>query len=268
MNVPALVFRHRSALLALLTIPLVCWALVAGPALASEAPALAAGAALVVFGAALRVWAARVIGKRARVRRAGAKVLAADGPYGRLRNPLYVANGAILVGLAALAGGGWWTLAVLAGVAAVYSVVVHHEEGQLRQILGAPYLEYCAHVPRWLPRPGRKVPAELRGSEPWPWSDVLVREKNMLLLPVGAALVLWVRAGLLQPVDGWLAGRGLPALVVLAPVAIVVGTILNGVKEEVKLRRHAEARAAAQGAAPDPDAGRPAGEPASSAGPT
>lgn len=233
-----LCFRHRSALLLLLVPPVILAA--AGPPSAPWEVAL--GLALLASGAALRLWAARRIGKRARVRVARAPVLVTSGPYARVRNPLYVANGAALVGLGLVAGGlplGAW---LLASVALVYTLVVAHEEGQLAAALGRPYLEYCARVPRWAPWPGRR--AVTAPADTWPWTHVLRREAGLAWLPVAAAAVLLAQGGQL-PLAAWLdaparlvgvgAGAGAPLLVW---GAVALAALANAATTEAKLRRH------------------------------
>lgn len=237
-----LCFRYRSALLLLLVPPIVVAALRQAPIAAGE---VAAGIALVAGGVALRLWAARSIGKRARVRDAGAQSLITAGPYGRVRNPLYLANGAVLVGLGALAGGALVGLGLLAGVAVVYGLVVRHEEAQLSRALGAPYAGYRAIVPRWFPWPGRRAEPDPEAT-PHTWGEVLRRERSLLWVPVAVAAIAATRSGhlpleralrlLLDPV-------GVPPVAGVL-VAFTVGALATVVSTEVKLRRHRRARAA------------------------
>lgn len=246
-----LCFRYRSALLLLLVPPIVVGALGRAPLVAAE---VVAGVALVVAGVALRVWAARSIGKRARVRDAGAQTLITAGPYGRVRNPLYLGNGAVLVGLGALGGGASVGLGLLLGVAVVYGLVVRHEETQLKRALGAPYEDYLTAVPRWCPWPGRAAPLDPEAS-PHPWGEVARRERSLLWVPFAVAAVAATRTGSL-PLEAAL--RTLLDPVGLPPIAGVVASfgiaaLATIVSTEAKLRRHRRARAAlaaAEGAPP------------------
>jgi protein-S-isoprenylcysteine O-methyltransferase Ste14 len=112
---------------------------------------ICAGSMLVAAGVAIAVVAVR------RFRRAGthvepwkpALVLATDGPYGWVRNPMYV--GVMLtvagfgVGLAAD-----WVVALLVPMGLVLHVgVVKREERYLAAKFGAPYRAYQARVPRY-----------------------------------------------------------------------------------------------------------------------
>ena len=74
------------------------------------------------------------------------------GPYRLMRNPMYVANVAIIVG-SGIVFRSWW----LFGWAAVVLVAFHlfaiaYEEPTLRRSFGDEYEEYCRATPRWLPR--------------------------------------------------------------------------------------------------------------------
>lgn len=239
-----LAFRHRSVLLLIPVAPVIVWATQAGPPAGQELVAAGLGAALALLGGALRVWAVRAIGKRARVRHAGAKELLVAGPYARVRNPLYVANTAIVAGLALVAGGGPWALAVLVATLCVYALVVRHEEEQLVGLFGAEYDEYRARVPRWLPRLRAATSDEVT---PWPWSDVLRREAGLIAgLPLALVAIGLERAGRLPVIDAVLGRVGAwcdlpPGGVVLVLVAIT-GALHTAV-ELAKRLRHEEARA-------------------------
>jgi protein-S-isoprenylcysteine O-methyltransferase Ste14 len=233
-----LVFRHRSALLALTGFSIGALALVAPapfPAEVSLALVLAAA------GATLRVWGIRVLGKRARVHTAGANALQTAGPYARVRNPLYLANGAITVGVGLLAAGPWGAAAALAGVALVYGFAVRHEEVALRDLLGADYLAYAARVPRWLPLLRPRAAADAAGaSPPVAWPEVLRRERRLVLgLPPALALILLVRLDVLplvtrlEDLASWL---GVPALALVLAVG-AAGALANAIATERKLRR-------------------------------
>ena len=78
--------------------------------------------------------------------------LVVGGLYRHVRNPMYDALGAVVVGQALLLG-----RARLLGYAAAMAVPVVafvrlREEPVLQRRFGAQYTRYCAHVPRWVPR--------------------------------------------------------------------------------------------------------------------
>jgi protein-S-isoprenylcysteine O-methyltransferase Ste14 len=78
--------------------------------------------------------------------------LVVQGPYSYVRNPMITGVGTILAGEAIFfrSWGIAIQLAVFAVVNAIYFPLV--EEPGLRRRFGAEYEEYCARVPRWLPR--------------------------------------------------------------------------------------------------------------------
>jgi protein-S-isoprenylcysteine O-methyltransferase Ste14 len=74
------------------------------------------------------------------------------GAYRIVRNPMYVANVAIIVGSGILFRS-WRLLLWAGGVLAVFHIfAVAYEEPTLRRLFGAEYEAYCRVVPRWLPR--------------------------------------------------------------------------------------------------------------------
>ena len=78
--------------------------------------------------------------------------LVATGPYRRVRNPMYVAVVALILGQAAL----FADLRLLGYAAAVWLgfhlFVLLYEEPTLRSAFPADYAAFAAAVPRWLPR--------------------------------------------------------------------------------------------------------------------
>lgn len=150
-------FRNRGWL----PVPLGLLLLVPEPA-----PRLA-GFGLLLAGEGLRLWAVGHIGRRSRTRGEAVGELVREGPYARVRNPLYVGNLLIWAGFGVLA----WPAALLIVplLGAYYGVMVRWEEQRLLASIGAPYAEYLASVPRWVPlgapRPGRWDGREALRSE-------------------------------------------------------------------------------------------------------
>ncbi len=114
-----------------------------------------AGWGLALAGQALRaatVGYAYII-RGGKDRKVYAEGLVTRGFFNHVRNPLYVGNVLILLGLLVV-----WNapLAYLAGVPFFlvgYVAIVAAEEAFLRRKFGAEYDEYARRVPRWLPRP-------------------------------------------------------------------------------------------------------------------
>jgi protein-S-isoprenylcysteine O-methyltransferase Ste14 len=106
-------------------------------------------------GACIYLWCAwnfAVVGRGTPAPIDPPKELVVEGPYRYVRNPMYVGVLLALVGEALYFGSRaliWWALAVCVWV---NLFVLLYEEPTLRRKFGAAYDEYCARVPRWLPR--------------------------------------------------------------------------------------------------------------------
>jgi len=103
-----------------------------------------------------------------------ANSLVERGIFGHSRNPLYVANMLILLGLAIVHNGWAMYLVVLPLFAFVYVAIVRAEEQYLRARFGPAYDDYCGRVPRWMPRL-RGLGATIRQGS-FNWSKVLRKE--------------------------------------------------------------------------------------------
>jgi protein-S-isoprenylcysteine O-methyltransferase Ste14 len=80
------------------------------------------------------------------------KTLVVRGAYRYVRNPMYIAVIAIVIGQA-LVFQAWILVAYALCIwVATYAFVVFYEEPTLRKSYGQQYVEYCARVARWLPR--------------------------------------------------------------------------------------------------------------------
>ena len=78
--------------------------------------------------------------------------LVVEGAYRHVRNPMYVAVLAVVLGQVLLFAS-WGLFAYLVVLGLTVSAFVHaYEEPTLREAYGAAYEEFCANVPRWLPR--------------------------------------------------------------------------------------------------------------------
>jgi hypothetical protein len=100
--------------------------------------------------------------------------LVISGIYAHTRNPMYVGNITIAIGLA-LASNSWPTVVVTVPlVCLVYIAIVAAEENYLRGKFGTAFDEYCQNVPRWLPRLGA-LWSTFSGAT-FHWRRVIVKE--------------------------------------------------------------------------------------------
>jgi protein-S-isoprenylcysteine O-methyltransferase Ste14 len=138
------------------------------------------GPGLFAAGLALRIWSQMHLHYRLDVR----KVLTTTGPYAWVRNPIYIGNTLILMGICVLSELVWFVPGVLLICAAVYSMVVRYEEAHLTRKYGRPYLDYMAAVPRWLPRaPRENEPADV-GRFFWPSVGVELYNLFWFAIPI------------------------------------------------------------------------------------
>ena len=78
--------------------------------------------------------------------------LVVEGAYRYVRNPMYVAVFAVVLGQVLLFAS-WALFGYLVVVALTTEAFVRgYEEPTLHEAYGPSYEEFCAHVPRWLPR--------------------------------------------------------------------------------------------------------------------
>ena len=124
------------------------------------APARVAGALLIVAGVPLLVrsfvsFVMEGVGTPAPV--APTEQLVVGGLYRYVRNPMYLALEATLIGQALLLGRAVLLLWAAAVGLAVWSFVRWYEEPTLRRQFGAAYEDYCRTVPAWLPRLRRRA---------------------------------------------------------------------------------------------------------------
>ena len=110
--------------------------------------------------------------------------LVADGPYRRVRNPLYLGNILLAFGMGPMASRMGFFVLVAGTVPFVYRLILREEAGLLES-QGEGYRRYFETVPRLWPSWRPRVPAG--GGRP-NWVDGLVGETCMWGLAVGMAV--------------------------------------------------------------------------------
>ena len=125
--------------------------------LALERSLVALGNLLIVAGGLVRVYCSLFIGGWKNQR------LAAVGPYGLVRNPLYVGSLMATLGVGLVTASLTLCALLFVFIMAYYSRTVAREEAYLEQQFGAAYRDYQNAVPRWLPALGARLnlPAEV-----------------------------------------------------------------------------------------------------------
>ena len=79
-------------------------------------------------------------------------VLVIEGPYRISRNPIYLANGLLLLGLGGLFDNAWFFVAAPVAAFATDRLAIRREERHLAALFGAAWSVYVGRVRRWLGR--------------------------------------------------------------------------------------------------------------------
>ncbi|MGC1381478.1 MAG: isoprenylcysteine carboxylmethyltransferase family protein [Candidatus Baltobacteraceae bacterium] len=188
----AFVFKNRGLLLAL---PAALLATRGKP----SASSVALGLPIAIAGELVRCWAVGYSGVTTRHDVVTAPKLATTGPYGYVRNPLYLGNFITAAGFAIAFTGrnspgtrGALITGCLAAMAGIYATIVPHEEAYLRAQFGEAFERYCERVPPIVPR----LEPLRDGEGEWAFEAVKSAEGHTLLLFAAmlAALALRSRA--------------------------------------------------------------------------
>lgn len=180
-----LLFRWRSftpILLVLVAIPLL---------LRSRGPAspfwLVGGLLLCIGGQAIRAWVLGQVpdGTSGQNEKLIATALNTTGPYALTRNPLYLGNLLITLGLCLIAHDLRLLCVVALLFAVQYRAIIAAEESFLRNRFGAAYDAWCARVPRFWPRI-----ANAASARRWDIRRALRKEHNPAAAWIALALVL------------------------------------------------------------------------------
>jgi protein-S-isoprenylcysteine O-methyltransferase Ste14 len=138
------------------------------------------GLALVALGQAARFWAAGYIVKT--------EELTVAGPFGWVRNPLYVGSLFIACGYCCMTGG-WVVWAVVVPLFfIVHGSAVMWEERFLSSRYGEVFGAYCRSVPRWIPRPPRRAAA---GGERFSLVRLKANREHVRCLPTMAVVIVF-----------------------------------------------------------------------------
>ncbi|MBS1270131.1 MAG: hypothetical protein MAG794_01085 [Gammaproteobacteria bacterium] len=97
-----------------------------------------------VMGMLLQLWVFGCIKTR--------EVLAVNGPYMFVRNPMYIARFLLIAGLILMTGYLWFLLVFVPLYYFYMANRVNREEPVLVEAFGEAYREYRNHVPRFIPR--------------------------------------------------------------------------------------------------------------------
>jgi protein-S-isoprenylcysteine O-methyltransferase Ste14 len=142
------------------------------------------GLPIVILGVAMRIWSSGHIRKDASV--------AMDGPYAWTRNPLYLGNFLLGLGMVLMGRNPLALILYLIVFYLVYAPTIQAEEDKLRQKFGAVYQNYTLQTPRFFPALTRSPPPSRTAFD---WGRVMGhREYRTWLGVLGILLLLVLRA--------------------------------------------------------------------------
>lgn len=145
------------------------------------------GLTLFLSGVAIRVWAQTHLHYRLAIR----KTLTTMGPYTFVRNPIYIGNTLMLLGLTVVSELLWMAPIMLGWCVVLYSLVVRREEHHLLEKYGQPYRVFLESVPRWVPRYPRGD-GDVGLVRRFLWASLLAEAHCLLLLvPLIGKECLW-----------------------------------------------------------------------------
>ena len=111
------------------------------------------GALFIAAGEFLRIWAVGYAGASTRARTLGAaRDLVTAGPYSYVRNPLYLGNFLLSLGVCLLSNVYWLVAVLVVGYFCQYLPIIALEEAYLLESCGSLYQTYREQVPRFVPQ--------------------------------------------------------------------------------------------------------------------
>lgn len=140
-----------------------------------------------LLGLFLRIWAQQHLHFRLGME----MKLTRTGPYSYVRNPIYIGNTLICVGLGIMSELLWLVPFIILTCCFVYHFTVLHEERKLAKLYGEDYWTYVSEVPRWLPKWGKKAQLGIAGQYLGP--SLRAEAYNLLLILPVVAKELFVR---------------------------------------------------------------------------
>lgn len=156
----------------------------------------AIGTAVALLGEGIRFWGVAYAGSLTRVSgNVGAPAVIMAGPFAYVRNPLYVGNILLYVGIGVVSNAlsPWLPIVAAFFFICQYTFIVTLEEEFLEKEFGAGYLEYKKNVPRFLPRMiAYQTPTQTAQSPNW--NEALQSETRTLqaiVLVYAVLIVLW-----------------------------------------------------------------------------
>jgi len=147
------------------------------------------GCFFVVLGELIRIYSVSFIGGISRTRKGslGGK-LVTEGAFAYVRNPLYVGNFFIILGVCLFSSVPWLIVLGISFFIAQYYFIVQYEETLLEERFGDEFFVYKMNVPAWIPN-------HLPSLDEIQWPESLspaLRSEKRTFLAIAAVLLLMV----------------------------------------------------------------------------
>jgi protein-S-isoprenylcysteine O-methyltransferase Ste14 len=131
-----------------------------------------------------------------------AEQLVTTGIFSHTRNPLYIGNILMLMGVGILSNSLLYVFIVMPLFMVIYQAIVLAEENFLRNKFGQSFDEYCLRVNRWIPR--LKSLGDTFNSMRFNWRRWLLKEYNtQYVWLTGITLILLLKYPQLTAYDEW-----------------------------------------------------------------
>ena len=146
------------------------------------------GTLIVVFGELIRIYSVSFIGTISRTRNTettGGNLIT-SGPFGWVRNPLYVGNFFIVLGVAVYSASLALVIITVLAFAIQYYAIVKYEESLLERRFSQTFRDYMQAVPAW-------VPQNIPPLSEWEWPDTFspaLKSERRTLTAIAAILVV------------------------------------------------------------------------------
>ena len=114
--------------------------------------ARAVGGALIGMALGIDLWAMRTLHEAHTtiLPNRGSSHLVTHGPFSYSRNPIYIANMVLMIGIGFLSLNGWFLLLAVVNGLLTYFLAVRREENHLFAKFGYQFETYCRKVRRWI----------------------------------------------------------------------------------------------------------------------
>ena len=125
---------------------------------------IVSGFVLVILGECVRFWGVSIAGAETRTTgTVGGTYLITNGPFAYVRNPLYVGNMLVYIGVGVMSMAlfPWLIVAAAGWFFLQYTIIITGEEEYLRTRFGEAYGAYCREVHRFVPRAVPYRPAQM-----------------------------------------------------------------------------------------------------------